>query len=172
MRTIIFFIVCCAVAAVVPLFARQTANPIESISFPGWPAQFEGHALTELPLSTREKHFAEGFPGRIARFSDGQREIIFRWVTHETRALHPAADCFRGLGYSVHQLPLTTDSEGNRWGTFEASRDKEALILRERIYSVSGQSWTDVSSWYWQVLLGNADGGHRGWWVVTVAERR
>ena len=172
MRTVIFFVVCCALAAIAPRFARQTANSTESIPFPGWPAQFEGRALTELPLSAREKQFTEGFPGKIARFTDGEREIIFRWVTRQTRALHPAADCFRGLGYSIHPLSLTTDAGGNRWSTFEASRSKDKLLVRERIYSASGQSWTDVSSWYWQVTLGKSEENQTGWWAVTVAERQ
>ena len=37
------------------------------------------------------------------------------------------------------------------------------------IYSARGdQSWTDVSSWYWQALLGKT---HGPWWAVTVTEK-
>jgi len=173
MRIFTFFFVCCTLAAVAPFFARQTANSTESLSFPGWPAQFEGHALTELLLTERERQFSEGFPGKIGRFTDGRREIIVRWVTRETRALHPAADCFRGIGYSIHPLPLATDSDGNRWGAFEALRKDERMLVRERIYSAaSNQSWSDVSSWYWQAMLGNSQNNHAGWWAVTVAERQ
>lgn len=173
MRTFTVFVVCCALAAVAPFFARQAAYSTESISFPGWPLQFEGRTLTELPLTPRERQFTEGFPGKIARFTDGRREIIVRWVTRETRALHPAADCFRGIGYSVRPLPLATDSEENHWGTFEASRKDETLLVRERIYSAAyGQSWSDVSSWYWQAMLGTSQNNRTGWWAVTVAERK
>ncbi len=166
MRTFLFFVVCCALAAIAPFFAPQTIHSSESIAFPGWPGRFENRVLTELPLSEREKQFTADFPGRIARFTDGEREIIFRWVTRQTRALHPAADCFRGLGYSIRPLPLVT-VEGNRWGAFEASRNGETLLVRERIFSAnSSQSWTDVSSWFWQATF-SVDSG---WWAVTVAE--
>ena len=46
------------------------------VAFPGWPSTFEGRTLTPLPLNEMETKFATGFPGRIARFSDGEREII------------------------------------------------------------------------------------------------
>jgi hypothetical protein len=49
----------------------------------------------------------------------------------------------------------------------------ESLRVLERIYSSSenqtGQDWTDVSTWYWQALLGKTGGP---WWSVTVTERR
>ena len=173
MRSVTFFVVCCVIAAIAPLFVRQTTNSTESVPFPGWPAQFEGRALTEQSLSLREKQFTESFPGRIARFTDGSRELIFRWVTRETRALHPAADCFRGIGYSIRPLPLHTDIDGNRWGAFEASRKGETLLVRERIYSAgSGQSWPDVSGWYWQTTFDNLQSNRQGWWAVTVAEHQ
>jgi hypothetical protein len=85
-------------AALVPLWHPTPAvRPADH--FPGWPASFEGYALRELPLSARERKFMEGFPGRTGRFTDGNREFVIRWVTHETRLLHPAADCF-----TVHLL--------------------------------------------------------------------
>ncbi|HOF10726.1 MAG TPA: archaeosortase/exosortase family protein, partial [Opitutaceae bacterium] len=69
--------------------------------FPGWPTEFEGRPLTALAPSEREARFAAGFPGRIAAFSDGERTVLFRWVSQETRKLHPAIHCLRGLGYAV-----------------------------------------------------------------------
>ncbi len=172
MRTIVFFIICCALAAIAPFAARQTASPPTTIPFPGWPAEFEGQALTEQPLTDREQQFTKDFPGKIARFTTpDSRELILRWVAQGTRALHPASDCFRGLGYSIHPQPLTVDSSGNRWGTFEAQRGNETLLVRERIYSVAkGESWPDVSSWYWQTAFSNASAESNGWMAVTVAE--
>lgn len=174
MRTITFFIICCALAAVAPFVVRQTTSSSESIPFPGWPATFENQALTEQPLTNREQQFTKDFPGKIARFTTtDSREIIIRWVTQTTRALHPASDCFRGLGYSIHPQPLTLDAAGNHWGTFEARRGNETLLVRERIYSTAtDESWTDVSSWYWQTTFGNTLVETNSWIAVTVAERK
>lgn len=172
MRDIIFFVICCALATVAPFVARQTAPSTTSIPFPGWPAEFEGQSLIKQPLTEREQKFTQDFPGKIARFTmrDG-REIILRWVTQGTRALHPASDCFRGMGYSIHPQPLTVDAHGNRWGTFEAERGNETLLVRERIYSpTTGETWTDVSSWYWETTFGETSMNSNGWMAVTVAE--
>lgn len=169
MRAVGFFIICCALATIAPLLPmRRSATPVTA-AFPGWPAQFAGRALTALPLTEREQRFAVDFPGRIGRFTDGTREIVIRWVAQETRALHPAADCFRGLGYAVRPLPVRVDEGGRHWGSFAASRNDETLRVYERIFETAGaQSWADVSSWYWRALLGQTRGG---WWAVTVAER-
>ncbi|MDX2043810.1 MAG: hypothetical protein SF097_21525 [Acidobacteriota bacterium] len=172
MRVITFFIVCCALAAIAPFIARQTISSNASIPFPGWPTELENRPLTEQPLTEREQQFTKDFPGRIARFTTpDSREIILRWVTQNTRILHPASDCFRGLGYSIHPQPLTADAKGNHWGTFEARRGNEKLLIRERIYSIAtNQSWPDVSSWYWQTMFGKASTKTGGWMAVTIAE--
>ena len=174
MRSSLLFIICCLLAAVAPFAPMRSDAPNEQSAFPGWPAQFEGHGLTQLPLSSREERFATDFPGRIARFealfSNGQREMIIRWAPRETRALHPASDCFKGLGYSIKPLPARVDPAGHRWGCFEARRGAESLNVYERIYdSADKESWSDVSSWYWQAMMGQASGGY---WAVTVAERQ
>lgn len=167
---IVLFIVCCALAAIAPLLPSRSNAPINEAAFPGWPATFEGRELKPPPLSPREERFVADFPGRVGRFTDGRREIIIRWVARETRALHPASDCFKGLGYSIRPLPLVTDESGQRWSVFKATMNGESLRVMERIYSAHGdQSWTDVSTWYWQALLGKTNGP---WWAVTVTERQ
>jgi hypothetical protein len=168
-RHLLFFIVSCLLAAVAPFAPMRSGVTNEQSTFPGWPAQFEGRNLIQLPLSSREERFAADFPGRIARFSDGSREIIIRWVESETRALHPASDCFKGLGYSIKPIPARDAPGGHHWGGFEARRGDEAFRVYERIYdSADKESWSDVSSWYWQATMGGTSGG---WWAVTVAER-
>ncbi len=168
MRSSLFFIVCCLLAAVAPFAPIRPDAPNEQPAFPGWPAQFEGRSLTQSPLSPREERFAAGFPGRVARFSDGRREIVIRWVARETRALHPASDCFKGLGYSIKPLPARVDPRGRLWGVFEARRGDESLRVQERIYdSADKESCSDVSSWYWRAMMSKSG----GWWAVTVAER-
>ena len=138
------------------------------MEFPGWQVQSAGSVLKELPLSKREKSFEDGFPGRIGRFSDGRREIIMRWVTAPTRKLHPASDCFRGSGYTVKPMPVFRDQDNLCWGCIDARKGGERLRVLERIYDGSGNSWADISAWYWAALLGKT---HGPWWAVTIAEK-
>ncbi|MGE5605927.1 MAG: hypothetical protein ACM3YE_09570, partial [Bacteroidota bacterium] len=83
-----FFLISCLVAALIPFL--DLSNTLSSIEeFPGWPRHFEGKPLNQLPLTNREREFAKDFPGCIGRFTDGNRELIIRWVTRDTRKLHP-----------------------------------------------------------------------------------
>jgi hypothetical protein len=150
-----------------PRFEAPATNTA-AVAFPGWPSTFEGKTLMQLPLSEMEKQFASGFPGRIARFSDGEHEIIIRWVTEATRMMHPASDCFQGLGYSVKPLAAHRDARGALWASFAATKGNERLVVFERIHSDSGETWTDVSAWYWSALRHEGSGS---WWAMTVAEK-
>jgi hypothetical protein len=167
-RTVIY-ISACVLAAMAPLLSSAQSKYDSDVlaPFPGWPGSFEGRTLTRLPLSEREERFGLDFPGRIARFTDGRREIIIRWVTQPTRKLHPASDCFEGIGYSVEPSALRVGNDGSRWGSFIAVRGDERLLVAERIYTDSGDSWADVSAWYWSAIAENSSGP---WWAVTVAE--
>ena len=81
------FVIAALGAALAPFAAggRTKDNAIDA-AFPGWPVHYEGRPLTPLPLTAREERFAGDFPGRIARFSEGRREIIVHWVA-EPRAI-------------------------------------------------------------------------------------
>jgi hypothetical protein len=160
------YIIACALAAVVPLLPLRVSGTPQP-AFPGWLTRFEGKPLKELPLSEREQRFKADFSGHIARFTDGTREIVVRWVTQETRKLHPTADCFEGLGYRIKPLPLRVDAEGNRWGAFAATRGDATIHVYERIHDDAGNSWTEASEWYWAALMGKTKGP---WWAITVAE--
>lgn len=167
-----YYLIACVLAALMPLVSARFETPethTEAMTFPGWPSTFEGKTLTPLPLSATEKKFATGFPGRIARFSDGEREIIIRWATEATRKMHPASDCFQGLGYSVTPLAAHRDENGSLWASFAATKNNERLVVFERINSDSGETWTDVSSWYWSALRHEGSGS---WWAITVAEKQ
>jgi hypothetical protein len=168
MHGITFYIAACLAAAFVPLLPMGSLSKSAPLQFPGWPTSFENRALKRLPLSEREKRFVSGFPGRMAKFNDGQRTILIRWVTAGTRKLHPASDCFRGIGYHVRPMPLRADSKGNLWGSIRCTREREMVEVRERIHDRSNGSWSDVSSWYWAALLGKSTGP---WWAITVVER-
>ena len=165
LESALFFAAACLIAAAVPLLSARPVPRFDN-DFPGWPSHYEGKLLRPLPLSSLEQRFAEDFPGRVGRFSDGKREIVMRWVSRETRKLHPAVDCFRGSGYQVSPLPIDVDPDGVRWGSFLATRGTEKIKVRERIYDAAGNAWTDVSSWYWAALW---EQSQRPWWAITVA---
>lgn len=168
-RSSLVYIVACAVAALMPFFSAQTKSSGSSgaVLFPGWPAEFEGKTLTPLPLTEREQRFNADFPGKIGRFTDGKRELIVRWVTEGTRKLHPASDCFQGLGYTVKPLAMHRDEKGSLWSSFAATKGNDRLRVYERIHSDSGEAWTDVSAWYWSAL----QHGEGSWWAITIAEK-
>ena len=169
-RSYIYYLIACAIAALMPFVSAGTpATGVTAVTFPGWPRTFAGQTLTQLPLNETEKRFATEFPGRIARFSDGEREIIIRWVTEATRKMHPASDCFQGLGYSVKPLAAHRDENRLLWASFAATKGEERLRVYERIHSDSGESWTDVSAWYWSALRYEGSGS---WWAITVAEKQ
>ena len=162
---IIVFTVACMGAALAPLATGTAKRQAGTDGFPGWPASFEGAALTQLPLSPIEERFGQNFPGRVGRFSDGRREIILRWVAAGTRKLHPAGDCFKANGYALVALPISV-KDGQRWSGFSAERGQQKFEVRERIVDGAGAQWSDVSAWYWAVQLGQTAGP---WWAVTVA---
>lgn len=155
------------IAALVPLLTSGKTSALADRSFPGWPSTFEGRHLAPLPLTADEQRFAGGFPGKIAKFTDGTHSIVMRWVSQETRQLHPSEDCFRGSGYKVKPAPTTLDADGNRWGCFHASKaGASPLMVRQRICDGSGNSWTDVSEWYWCALMNKTSAP---WFSYTIA---
>lgn len=164
----IVFLLACLAAFIVPFWGHRTSNTVQlkSVEFPKTLADRE---LQQLELTEREKYFLEDFPGEVKRFTDGEREIIIRFVTEATRKLHPSADCFSAIGYQIKPLPLKIDEKNNRWACFSAKKDADNLKICERIYTESGDSWTDVSSWYWSAL---SDVNTNGYWAITVAENQ
>lgn len=166
---ILAFLLAVVCAAMAPLLANGRGSAgIASSGFPGWPAHYEGRALTELPLTQREVAFTRDFPGRVGRFTDGRGEIIIRWVNTPTRRLHPAADCFRGSGYSTTPLPVRRDATGAAMGCFRASHRADDLTICEVIRDERGETWPDVSAWYWHAIFGSSPAP---WWSFVVAGR-
>ena len=155
-----------ATAALAPLLDRAKATAVDG-PFPGWPTHFEGRTLVALPLTERETAFVRDFPGRVGRFSDGQREIIIRWVGAPSRRLHSAADCFRGSGYSVTPLPARRDPAGATMGCFRATLHGASMTVCELIRDDHGGSWSDVSAWYWDGMLRSSP---PPWWSFVVAQ--
>lgn len=161
------------ISATLALFApllteSKIVKHAENSGFPGWPATYESKKLTQLPLTKREIRFTENFPGKIARFSDGQREIIIRWVSEPTRMLHPASDCFKGIGYNVTPLPVQLNQANIKMGCFSADKGEQSLSVCEYIEDASSRTWSDISSWYWSAIWEEKE---QGWMSFVVAEK-
>ena len=160
------------VSAALPLRSAPRGEPVAR--HVEWPQAWEGRALRPLGLTEMEQRFAARFPGAIARFADGQRVLVLRRVNEPTRMLHPAADCFRGLGYRIAATRLEHDARQRLWRCFEAQgRDGQRLRVCERIAPVhgegqpEGEAFVDASSWFWAAVTGRSTGP---WQAVTVVE--
>ncbi|HJV63311.1 MAG TPA: hypothetical protein VJ743_20345 [Albitalea sp.] len=154
-----------AVCALVPLAVPRAAAPSASTATE-MPRQWDGRALRPLALSAVEQRFASQFPGRIARLTDGDQVLVWRAVQRPTRMLHPAADCYRGLGYRISQAHLERDAQARLWRCFTADRAGQRLRVCERIVDAQGQAYTDASSWFWAAQLGRSTGP---WQAITTA---
>lgn len=154
-------------AAIAPWFASHPGGArAAAAALPAWPHEFEGRPLTPVALTAEQNQFLGDFPGAAARFSDGERDILMRWVTQPTRRLHPAEDCYRGWGFEVAPAKIRADRDGRRWRCFEVTRDGAARQVCEQIRDDEGTHYTDVSSWYWDATLQKTQAP---WLVVTVA---
>lgn len=130
------------------------------------PRQWQGAPLRPQALSAVEQRFARHFPGTVARLTDGTQVLVLRTVTQPTRMLHPASDCYRGLGYRIHSEQLEAQAPQQRWRCFVAQKGSTAVRVCERIEDAQGQGFTDTSAWYWAALTGQS---HGPWQAVTVA---
>lgn len=156
-------------AALVPLTgigARAMPPPDGSRPLPPWPHELQGRPLVRVPLADSERKFLVGFPGDVARFTDGERDVILRWVTQPTRRLHPAEDCYRAWGHRVSAATIRADREGVRWRCFTAQKGGVERRVCEQVRDAEGAHWSDVSSWYWAATFDRTAGP---WLVTTVA---
>lgn len=148
---------------------RAPQPPAPGQAYIEWPHSFAGRPLRPLALSAVEQRFAEQFPGTIARFSDGEQVLSLRHVTAATRKLHPAADCYRGLGYGIRDIVLERRVEGDPRALqrcFIATREGVRLRVCEYIEDARGRTFSDTSAWYWAAIGGQSPGP---WRAVTVA---
>lgn len=125
-----------------------------------WPVRLDGRELRPLALSDFERRFARGFPGAVARFTDGHSTWVLREVERPTRMLHPATDCYRAIGYAISDERLVTGTRGLE-RCFVASRGEARLEACERIVDAKGAVHTDASAWYWSAMLGKSTGPWR-----------
>ncbi|MBF0308495.1 MAG: hypothetical protein HQL56_03050 [Magnetococcales bacterium] len=160
----------CLAAGLIPFWPSsfQKTPPQEyQESFAGWPREWQGLPLRQLPLADYEQAFGTGFPGRLARFTDGRRQIVIRWITQATRKLHPASDCFRALGYDISPLPAARTSKIHHLHCFLATAQRDKFHVCEWVQDDRGGQWSDISQWFWQALMSPESGP---WWSYTVAE--
>jgi hypothetical protein len=159
------YLLICLLSASIPLFQQEPEAHISQDY--QWPAEYEGNALVQLELTEQEAAFSKGFPGQVARFHDGQREIIMRYVEQATRKLHSSAECLKAHGCKIKHLPLYKDKEAGLWSSFTTERKGQNLLIKERITDFYGSQWSDVSAWYWHALFNPNTGP---WLVISVIE--
>jgi hypothetical protein len=156
----------CMLWGAVATLARPQAPAAGEIQGVELPVQWQGQPLRPLALSEVEQRFARQFPGTLARMTDGRQVLVLRAVHRPTRMLHPAADCYRALGYSIGRQQLQLDAQQRLWRCFEAARAGRGLRVCERIVDDRGTGFTDASAWYWAALLGQSQGP---WQAITIA---
>ena len=158
-------VIVAVIAAAQPLLPRKAAAPIPTAT---WPSRFEGRPLAPRAPAPEDARLARDFPGHIARFDDGKRQVVLRSVAAATRQLHPARDCFHAIGYEIAPLPMRRVTDTAFASCFEAKRRGVTLHVCERIVAADGRSFADVSSWYWPALFGRSTGP---WLAATTVER-
>ena len=167
MNSVRWLLAAMVLAAVAPLFASHGAREHRAPApLPDWPHEFEGRPLSPVALTAEQKTFLGDFPGAAARFSDGERDILMRWVKQPTRRLHPAEDCYRGWGFEVAASKIRADRDGRHWRCFEVQHEGVTRQVCEQIRDDEGTNYTDVSSWYWDATLQRT---RAPWLVITVA---
>jgi hypothetical protein len=149
-----------------PLLAQRDGAPTPRTSIE-WPHEWDGARLRPLALGALEQRLAARFPGSVTRFDAGDHLLVLRDVQQPTRMLHPAADCYRGLGYRIEATRLERDAGKRLWQCFEAQREGRRVRVCERIVGADKQAYTDTSAWYWAATLGRSQGP---WRAVTKVE--
>jgi exosortase/archaeosortase family protein len=167
-NSFVCFIVVMLVCGLYPLgFAKpeafaQAAPPMEqNWAFDRWATATK--TVFPLPLTALEQRFARDFPGEIGRFSNGNTVWVVRHIRRATRLLHPATDCYRGLGYQVSKTHVVQQADHTRWQCFIAERGQKLRVC-ERIFDKQNRQWTDVSAWYWENLRPKS---LQEWWAIT-----
>ena len=149
--------------------SSKSSNPVQGDTSPvtaELPSQWNGLPLRPLALSEVERRFTRHFPGTIARLTDGEQVLVLRTVRQPTRMLHPAADCYKGLGYHIRDEQLQAVAGQTRQRCFTAERAGQRIRVCEHIEDAQGQTFTDTSAWYWAAIAGQSVGP---WQAVTVA---
>jgi hypothetical protein len=153
-------------AALAPTMSTRDL-PGAAMSATDWPSHYEGRPIAAIPAAPEDALLASRFPGQVARFSDGRRQIVLRRMASATRRLHPARDCFRATGHAIAPAPMRV-TRGQAASCFSASRTGRTLLVCEQVRDARGRSWPDIPSWYWSAAFGTSDGP---WTAALTVER-
>jgi exosortase/archaeosortase family protein len=124
--------------------------------------------LQPLPPTRAEQAFAKSFPGLLSSHQWGTGQVIIRSTRTATRRLHPSRDCLRASGYKTSNAVTVSSRDGTEWSRFTATRDGIRRTVHERIVSeTTGDSWTDVTAWYWSALRHPLNGPWRAETVIS-----
>ena len=162
----ILFAALALTAAVAPAISMRDRPSGVAANTP-WPSTYEGRRIVSLASAPEDALLASQFPGSVARFSDGSRQIVLRRMDGATRRLHPARTCFRATGHDIAPAPMRV-SRGHAASCFAATRGGRTFLVCEQVRDGAGRSWPDISSWYWSALLGTSDGP---WTAALTVER-
>lgn len=160
--------VAAAAAALAPLL-RPAPSAAAPAGLETWPGSYRGRPIAAMAPAAEDALLAAQFPGRIARFSDGRRQIVLRRLDRATRRLHPASDCFRATGHAIAPAPMRIHPDGSAASCFRATRAGRSWLVCEQVEDGAGRTWPDISSWYWAALLGSSEGPWQAAMTVEAA---
>lgn len=153
------FVLACAFAAVAPLLRPAPLVATGGADLPAFPTELDGRPLQASAPSPLEAPWLEKFPGRVGRFTDGERLWILRQTDEPTLALHSSARCLRAAGWELEPARAERDQAGRIWSACRARKDDRTIFVRERVESFStNASWPDVDAWRFDAWLGRDPG--------------
>jgi hypothetical protein len=154
------FLVLCVAAASAPAWAPRVSPREPSGQFPGWPALLPP-GWSQVALDPTEAAYTERFPGRVARFQNGQQQLVVRYIEQPSRRVHPSSHCLAASGYDLQPAPMGADGP-HQVGAWIATRGAQRMRVEEWVVSADGQQHSDVTAWFWSAILGYS----RGPWVA------
>jgi hypothetical protein len=156
---LVFHALALVFAAVAPLLRPRADAAIAAPELLHFPNAIEGRALVPAAISELEAPWLARFPGRIGRFSDGERLWILRLTAQPTLQLHSSARCLRAAGWQVDTASAHRDAQGRIWSRYSARMGERRLSVSERVQSsATDASWPDLDAWRWDAWLGRDPG--------------
>lgn len=150
----------CALIAVSPLINTNKIKTVSKNLEYSIPESYEYQNTTyaRKELNQREIRFSKDFPGSIRRYQSSDSELLIRVINKPSRKLHPSSDCLKGAGFSIAPAPASVDSYGHLLSCVYAVGSELKLKVCEKIVDRDGQAVPDVSTWYWNAILGKSEG--------------
>ena len=128
-------------------------------------SHWKGQPLERLPLSEREVKFADGFPGKVARFTSGEHQYVIRLGAPQDETTSSSSRLFfAGRAIPSDRCRFELKATVNVGAASRPPGRAKRSDVCERIFDHDGNAWTDVSAWYWAATMGQSAGP---WWAVT-----